>query len=260
MTYKEVCQRAIDYAKTAAIKEAEEKERIRQHSQKKTETAERRDYHEEETSQKAVTNTEATTQKPQAAPQQSGWEEAMKEMGAGEFGGLSKNFGYIMAMLPDMIIGMFTGKNPDLKIEDNLLPLASIAAGLLVKRNPLLKMILLGYGGLNIFSSAGTAALKQRNGESASKTYRTYADESLSPRIANPVVKGRSMVADIDGVPTVIEINKEVIEAYEKGHIPLNTLANAVLTKYDENRNVAAQHYEHGMSQQQDEQQTMHIK
>lgn len=260
MTYKEVCQRAIDYAKTAAIKEAEEKERIRQHSQKKTETAERRAYHEEETSQKAVTNTEVTTQKPQAAPQQSGWEEAMKEMGAGEFGGLSKNFGYIMAMLPDMIIGMFTGKNPDLKIEDNLLPLASIAAGLLVKRNPLLKMILLGYGGLNIFSSAGTAALKQRNGESAAKTYRTYADESLSPRIANPVVKGRSMVADIDGVPTVIEINKEVIEAYEKGHIPLNTLANAVLTKYDENRNVAAQHYEHGMSQQQDEQQTMHIK
>lgn len=207
------------------------------------------------------------SQQPQQSPtgnattsQTTGWGNALEQMGLSGFSDVSKNMGYVLAMLPDMLIGMFTGKNPNLKIEDNLLPLASIAAGLLVKRNPLLKMILLGYGGLNIFSSAGTAALKQRNGESANKTYRTYADESLSPRISNPVVNGRSMVADIDGVPTVIEINKEVIEAYEKGHIPLNTLANAVLTKYDENRNVAAQHYEHGMSQQQGEQQTMHIK
>lgn len=61
-------------------------------------------------------------------------------------------------MLPDMIIGMFTGKTPNLKLQDNLMPLAAIVGGMFVK-NPLLKLLLIGFGGANILNKAGHAAI-----------------------------------------------------------------------------------------------------
>ena len=258
MTIKEVSQRAIDYAKAAVILHEEEKEKARQRSVSRSNETRQQEQREDVPTREQ--NQQQAAQPQQSAPKEEGWKEAINDLGGGEFGEMTKNLGYIMAMLPDMIIGMFTGKNPDLKLEDNLIPMASIAAGLLVTKNPLLKMALLGYGGLNIFNSAGKAALKQSREGNQARTYRTYADEPLSSRISNPVIKGRSMVADIDGIPTVITINNEVIEAYEKGHIPLNTLANAVLAKYDANRTAAAQHYEHGINEQQEEQQNIHIR
>lgn len=258
MTIKEVSQRAIDYAKTAVILHEEEKEKVRQRSAARS--SETRQQEQKEDVPTREQNQQPAAQPQQSAPKEEGWKEAINELGGGEFGEMTKNLGYIMAMLPDMIIGMFTGKNPDMKLEDNLIPMASIAAGLLVTKNPLLKMALLGYGGLNIFNSAGKAALKQSREGNQARTYKTYADEPLSSRISNPVIKGRSMVADIDGIPTVITINNEVIEAYEKGHIPLNTLANAALARYDASRTTAAQHYEHGINEQQEEQQNIHIR
>lgn len=258
MTIKEVSQRAIDYAKAAVILHEEEKEKVRQRSAARS--SETRHQEQKEDVPTREQNQQQAAQPQQSAPKEEGWKEAIDELGGGEFSEMTKNLGYIMAMLPDMIIGMFTGKNPDMKLEDNLIPMASIAAGLLVTKNPLLKMALLGYGGLNIFNSAGKAALKQSREGNQARTYRTYADEPLSSRISNPVIKGRSMVADIDGIPTVITINNEVIEAYEEGHIPLNTLANAALAKYDANRTAASQHYEHGINEQQEEQQNIHIR
>lgn len=265
MTIKEVSQRAIDYAKAAVILHEEEKEKVRQRSAARSSETRQQEQKEdvptrEQNQQQAAQQQQQAAQPQQSAPKEEGWKEAIDELGGGEFSEMTKNLGYIMAMLPDMIIGMFTGKNPDMKLEDNLIPMASIAAGLLVTKNPLLKMALLGYGGLNIFNSAGKAALKQSREGNQARTYRTYADEPLSSRISNPVIKGRSMVADIDGIPTVITINNEVIEAYEEGHIPLNTLANAALAKYDANRTAAAQHYEHGINEQQEEQQNIHIR
>lgn len=258
MTIKEVSQRAIDYAKAAVILHEEEKEKVRQRSAARS--SETRHQEQKEDVPTREQNQQQAAKPQQSVPKEEGWKEAIDELGGGEFGEMTKNLGYIMAMLPDMIIGMFTGKNPDMKLEDNLIPMASIAAGLLVTKNPLLKMALLGYGGLNIFNSAGKAALKQSREGNQARTYRTYADEPLSSRISNPVIKGRSMVADIDGIPTVITINNEVIEAYEEGHIPLNTLANAALAKYDANRTAASQHYEHGINEQQEEQQNIHIR
>lgn len=258
MTIKEVSQRAIDYAKAAVILHEEEKEKVRQRSAARS--SETRHQEQKEDVPTREQNQQQAAKPQQSVPKEEGWKEAIDELGGGEFGEMTKNLGYIMAMLPDMIIGMFTGKNPDMKLEDNLIPMASIAAGLLVTKNPLLKMALLGYGGLNIFNSAGKAALKQSREGNQARTYRTYADEPLSSRISNPVIKGRSMVADIDGIPTVITINNEVIEAYEEGHIPLNTLANAALAKYDANRTAASQHYEHGINEQQEKQQNIHIR
>ena len=62
---------------------------------------------------------------------------------------ITGNLGYVMAMLPDVLLGIFTGKTESLHLEDNMLPIASIVAGMFV-RNPLLKMLLIGLGGMNL--------------------------------------------------------------------------------------------------------------
>ena len=191
------------------------------------------------------------SQSPQQAPtgnattsQTAGWGNALEQMGLSGFSDVSKNMGYVLAMLPDMLIGMFTGKNPNMKLEDNFLPLAAIFGGMFVK-NPLLKMLLLGFGGANLFNNAGHAALKEGYAKtSRAVTYKTYSDEPLNKRISNPVMKGSSMVATIDGKPMVINISDNAVDAYERGNVPLNTLANAVLQKYDENNALASRNYE----------------
>lgn len=195
--------------------------------------------------------TQQQTQQPQqtstgtAVPQQTaGWGNALEQMGLNGFSDVSKNMGYVLAMLPDMLIGMFTGKNPNMKLENNLMPLAAIFAGLFVK-NPLLKLLLMGFGGANLFNNAGHAALTEGYAKtSKAVTYKTYSDEPLDKRISNPVMKGSSMVANIDGKPMVITISDNAVDAYERGNVPLNTLANAVLRKYDENNALASRNYE----------------
>lgn len=177
-------------------------------------------------------------------PQTAGWGNALEQMGLSGFSDVSRNMGYVLAMLPDMLIGMFTGKNPNMKLEDNFLPLAAIFGGMFVK-NPLLKMLLLGFGGANLFNNAGHAALKEGYAKtSRTVTYKTYSDEPLNKRISNPVMKGSSMVATIDGKPMVINISDNAVDAYERGNVPLNTLANAVLQKYDENNALVSRNYE----------------
>ena len=180
-----------------------------------------------------------------AVPQQTaGWGNALEQMGLNGFSDVSKNMGYVLAMLPDMIIGMFTGKNPNMKIENNLMPLAAIFAGLFVK-NPLLKLLLMGFGGANLFNNAGHAALKEGYAKTTKAvTYKTYSDEPLDKRMSNPVMKGSSMIVNIDGKPMVITISDNAVDAYERGNVPLNTLANAVLRKYDENNALASRNYE----------------
>ena len=76
------------------------------------------------------------------------------------------------------------------------------------------------------------------------RTYKQYEDEKLNPRIADLSMKGSSMIATIDGKPCVINISSNVADAYQKGVLPLNTLANAVLSKYDAQQSLAAQNYE----------------
>ena len=52
-------------------------------------------------------------------------------------------------MLPDILFGLFTGKSKSLLTQNNLLPNASILTGMYV-RNPMLKMVLIGMGGVNL--------------------------------------------------------------------------------------------------------------
>lgn len=283
MSFKEVSQRAYDYARAAdAIDKHHAQLNKRAGFSSETQKAlddwdknmaminaidagasnhkKTKSYHATSSGVSSSTGTNSVTQsqgynpysqQPQQAPtgnattsQTAGWGNALEQMGLSGFSDVSKNMGYVLAMLPDMLIGMFTGKNPNMKLEDNFLPLAAIFGGMFVK-NPLLKMLLLGFGGANLFNNAGHAALKEGYAKtSRAVTYKTYSDEPLNKRISNPVMKGSSMVATIDGKPMVINISDNAVDAYERGNVPLNTLANAVLQKYDENNTLVSRNYE----------------
>lgn len=180
-----------------------------------------------------------------------GWDGLLRSFGLDGMGKVAGNLGYIIAMLPDMLLGLFTGKTKSLGLKDNLLPIASIVAGLFV-RNPLLKILLMGLGGANLLNKASKEALSNQqnedNGysrkESGNVQYKRYADEPLNPRIANPVLQGCTLIATIDRVPCTIQISPTVADAYRNGAVPLNTLANAILAQSDRLRQMAAENYD----------------
>lgn len=284
MTLKQVSQRAYDYA-TAAV--ACEKKQASSAKVKKDSWNQNMDYLNEQINAPNQFPTGSTAYAPSFSPAQrpeayvqptgsmnggndllnalpkeltEGWGNALKQAGLADFSDVTKNLGYVLAMLPDMIIGMFTGKNPNLRLEDNFLPLASIFGGLFVK-NPLLKMLLLGLGGVNLLNNAGHAAIGQsKTIQQPRKTYKQYEEETLNPRITNPVIKGCSMIANIDGKPCVIGISENAIDAYEKGYLPLSTLSNAVLKKYDENQALAEREYDRTLQKVESNTKTMGIR
>lgn len=81
------------------------------------------------------------------------------------------------------------------------------------------------------------------NTTSQAVQYKSYPDEPLNPRIANPVLQGNCLVATIDRVPYTIQLPEHVVGAYQAGALPLNTLANAVLAKSDQMRQMAERNY-----------------
>ena len=224
---------------------------------KRTETGQKPQGEQREETQQVVP---ASSTQPQTAEQQAGQEQQTNENGwtglLSSFGlqGISdigNNLGYVLAMLPDVLVGLLTGKTKSLGLKDNLMPIASIAAGIFV-RNPILKMLLVGMGGLNLLNKAGHEAIenhaREELAQGASPTcranYRVYADEPLSPRVSQPQIRGNCLIANIDRVPCTIALPDKVVDAYNQGALPLNTLVNAVLAKNDQMRKLAAENYE----------------
>ena len=183
-----------------------------------------------------------------------GWNGLFGTLGLDGMGDITGNLGYVMAMLPDILLGAFNGKTQSLRFGDNLLPIASIVAGIFV-RNPLLKMLLVGLGGANLLNKAGHEALQERTEGKLQKAisddvqYRRYADEPLNPRIVNPILQGSTLIATIDRVPCTIQLTPTVADAYRTGALPLNTLANAVLAKSDQLRRIVSQNYDDGQQE-----------
>lgn len=180
-----------------------------------------------------------STEPQQAAPQRTnvgGWQGILTGLGLNGLGDIGRNAGYILAMLPDMLLGMFTGKTQSLGIRDNLVPIASIMAGLFVK-NPLLKMTLIGLGGANLLNKAGHEQLAKQEGVQLQTVpqvrYLQYEDEQMDPRIRDAQVRGNALIATLDGIPVTIALPEKVIDAYNQGALPLGRLANAVLEKCD---------------------------
>ena len=180
---------------------------------------------------------------------ENGWGDFFSTLGLSGMGDISKNLGYVLAMLPDILVGMFTGRTKSLDLGDNVLPIASIVAGIFIK-NPILKMMMIGLGGANLVNKAGHEALGWKrnedglNRESRPVQYRVYSDEPLNPRISGPVLQGNNLIATIDRVPCTIQLPEKVVSAYHAGALPLNTLANAILAKSDRTQQLMSQNYE----------------
>ena len=182
---------------------------------------------------------------------QSGWSGLLSSFGLNGISDIGHNLGYVLAMLPDVLVGAFTGKTKSLGLKENLMPLASIVAGMFV-RNPILKMVLVGMGGLNLLNKAGHEAIENHAGQNQTQgvsptvrsNYKVYADEPLNPRISQPQIRSNCLIATIDKVPCTIALSDKVVDAYSQGALPLNTLANAVLAKNDQMRQLASENYE----------------
>ena len=192
-----------------------------------------------------IHETNETAPEQKAAPAKSntgGWQGILTGLGLNGIGDIGRNAGYILAMLPDILFGMFTGKTQSLGIKDNLVPIASIMAGLFVK-NPLLKMTLIGLGGANLINKAGHEQLAKRDGvavdtESRNR-YLQYDDQPMNPRIRDAQIQGNTLIASIDGIPVTVTLPDKVVEAHAAGALPLGTLANAVLEKCDRMQEVS---------------------
>lgn len=207
-----------------------------------------------ETDEQQQAQSEEELQEQPENDNSNGWEGLLKNFGLDGFSDIGNNLGYVIAMLPDILVGLFTGKTQSLGLKDNMMPIAAILAGMFVK-NPLLKMTLIGMGGANLLNKAGHEALANKqegndgnavsygNTTAQAVQYKSYPDEPLNPRIANPVLQGNCLVATIDRVPYTIQLPEHVVGAYQAGALPLNTLANAVLAKSDQMRQMAERNY-----------------
>lgn len=178
-----------------------------------------------------------------------GWQGLLTSFGLNGISDIGHNIGYVLAMLPDMLVGLFTGKTKSINLKDNMMPIASIVTGMFVK-NPILKMILIGMGGFNLLNKAGHETLddfkahQHPEAGNSPVNYRVYPDEPLNPRIVNPQIRSNCLIATIDKVPCSITLPDKVVDAYQQGALPLNTLANAILVKNDQMRQIASENYE----------------
>lgn len=213
-----------------------------------TETAEGSRESREDTAIESGPNRQAGQQTANA--NENGWGDFFSTLGLSGTGDISKNLGYVLAMLPDILVGMFTGRTKSLDLGDNVLPIAGIVAGIFIK-NPILKMMMIGLGGANLLNKAGHEALGwERNEDNGLKEgnrsvrYRVYADEPLNPRISGPILQGNNLIATIDHVPCTIQLPEKVVSAYNAGALPLNTLANAILARSDRTQQLMSRNYE----------------
>ena len=62
-------------------------------------------------------------------------------------------------MAPELVYGLFSGKLPNFRAADNVLPLAMLAAGLFFSRktHPMLKFFFMIFGALLLLSNANRA-------------------------------------------------------------------------------------------------------
>ena len=179
----------------------------------------------------------------QAQDNSDGWANLLRSVGLNGIGDIGRNLPYVIAMLPDMFVGMFTGKTTSVNLKSGMMPLASILVGMFV-RNPLLKMVLIGMGGANLINKMGHEAIERgQDGQRPAVRYRQYDDEELNPRISGAVIQGNTLIATIDNVPCSVTLPDNAAQAYAAGALPLNTLANAVLVRHDRMRSMAEDNY-----------------
>lgn len=188
-------------------------------------------------------NDENVNDETQRQDNNDGWANLLRSLGLDGIGDIGRNLPYVIAMLPDMLVGLFTGKTSSVSLKNGMIPLASILVGMFV-RNPLLKIVLIGMGGANLVNKMGQEAIERRQDDSRpSIRYRQYDDEELNPRISGAVIRGSTLIATIDNVPCSVMLPDNAAQAYAAGALPLNTLANAVLARHDRMKAMAEDNF-----------------
>ncbi len=224
-----------------------DREQAQKAQQESTATEEKAESRGQETTndntQENEDNGEEREKVTQAQDNNDGWAHLLQSVGLDGIGDIGRNLPYVIAMLPDMLVGLFTGKTTSLNLKSGMLPLASILVGMFV-RNPLLKMVLIGMGGANLVNKIGHEAIeREQDGHRPSVRYRQYDDEELNPRISGAVIRGNTLIATIDNVPCSVMLPENAAQAYAAGALPLNTLANAVLARHDRMKAMAEDNY-----------------
>lgn len=219
--------------------ESKNTEHVKPEEEPKQETANSTEMPVSEVKEQAPLPVETVQEQPSQS-NSNGWNGILSGLGLSGISDIGRNAGYILAMLPDMLLGMFTGKTQSLGIKDNMIPIASIIAGMFVK-NPLLKMTLIGLGGANLLNKAGHEQLAQKSGNinQNATTYRQYSEESQNSRIKDTQIQGNTLIATIDNIPVTIALPDKVVDAYHQGALPMSTLANAVLQRCDQMQQIS---------------------
>ena len=82
-------------------------------------------------SEKETSENLAKSDMGKTSTNENGWGTLFGSVGLNGLGDIGKNLGYVVSMLPDMLIGLFTGKTKSLNIKDSMVPIASILIGML---------------------------------------------------------------------------------------------------------------------------------
>ena len=192
-----------------------------------------------------------------------GWNNLLDAFGLSGAGDTFRYLGVTLANLPDMLLGVFTGRTKSIGLnKSTMMPLAALIGGSFIK-NPLLKIPMMLYGGANLINKVGQESLAEyrlENGLTQPVRYKQYPNEELNPRISNPHVEGNVLIVDIDHVPRIVTMPPTLADAYQSGAIPLNTLANHILAKTDQMQRIqiteqpsqeVARHYEQNQEREQ---------
>ena len=96
---------------------------------------------------------------PQSTGNYTGWSNLLDSLGLAGSGDTFRHLGLTLATLPDMLLGVFTGKTRSVGLnKSTMMPLAALIGGTFIK-NPLLKIPLMLYGGANLVNKVGQEAL-----------------------------------------------------------------------------------------------------
>ena len=90
----------------------------------------------------------------------------------------------------------------------------------------------------------------ERLGIPTKAQFKQYEDEQLNPRIVNPTISGNSLIATIDHVPCTVTLPDNVVNAYNTGSLPINTLANAILARHDRMQQLTEENYRNNQQSQ----------
>lgn len=177
--------------------------------------------------------------------------------GAGDMAG---NLGYTLGMLPDMIYGMLSGKSKNLSIENNIFPLMCIFGGMFI-RNPILRIMLLALGGINMLNKGFKEYSDVEQGRRQAVAFKSRPDEEVSQRIGGfEMIDGTdSATVVIDGTHYVINMDADTADAYRSGKVAKGALLNTVLDRFDEQASYASESYERLIAEREGQQESIRL-